>query len=180
MRLRPQPATEAKDLNSLSPVSLSTSVKIGLRATTNQGSVAVVAMVLTHVWLVNSLLLLLLAPSWADAQPPRCRALCQKDPGEDACERCRLRTFMRFGKRDSSRAVALIREPLLDVQSLLLDEDPAAAAGGQASSAALGGSSSSREQLLLESRPVPAARSSRDRYGLLLRAIRDVGGRNAD
>lgn len=87
---------------------------------------------------------------------------------------------MRFGKRDSSRAVALIREPLLDVQSLLLDEDPAAAAGGQASSAALGGSSSSREQLLLESRPVPAARSSRDRYGLLLRAIRDVGGRNAD
>lgn len=179
MRLRPQPATEAKDLNSLSPVSLSTSVRIGVGATTNQGSV--VAMVLTHVWLVNWLLLLLLAPSWADAQPPRCRALCQKDPGEDACERCRLRTFMRFGKRDSSRAVALIREPLLDVQSLLLDEDPAAAVGGQASSAgALGGSSSSREQLLLESRPVPAARSSRDRYGLLLRAIRDVGGRNAD
>lgn len=137
-------------------------------------------MVLTHVWLVNSLLLLLLAPSWADAQPPRCRALCQKDPGEDACERCRLRTFMRFGKRDSSRAVALIREPLLDVQSLqLLDED-----GAPAAAAALGGgSSSSREQLLLESQPVvPAAgrRSSRDRYGLLLRAIRDVGGRNAD
>lgn len=136
-------------------------------------------MVLTHVWLVNSLLLLLLAPSWADAQPPRCRALCQKDPGEDACERCRLRTFMRFGKRDSSRAVALIREPLLDVQALqLLDEDGA----GPSAALARGSSSSSREQLLLEPQPVPAAggRSSRDRYGLLLRAIRDVGGRNAD
>ncbi|KAL3224485.1 hypothetical protein MRX96_026596 [Rhipicephalus microplus] len=72
-------------------------------------------MTLTYLCLVSSLLALLLAPSWAGAQPPRCRALCQKDPGEDACERCRLRTFMR-----------------------------------------------------------------RDRYGLLLRAIRDVRGRSAD
>ncbi|KAH7968369.1 uncharacterized protein LOC119382783 [Rhipicephalus sanguineus] len=132
-------------------------------------------MTLTYLCLVTSLLVLLLAPSWADAQPPRCRALCQKDPGEDACERCRLRTFMRFGKRDSSRAIALIREPVLDVQSVLLDDDVDndRPAGG----AAPGGSSASREQLVLEQ---PAARPSRDRYGLLLRAIRDVRGRSAD
>lgn len=135
-------------------------------------------MTLTYLCLVTSLMVLLLAPSWADAQPPHCRALCQKAPGEDACERCRLRTFMRFGKRDSSRAIALLREPVLDVQSLLLDD----AAGPSVSSLAGGSSaSSSREQLLLE-QPVPAAiaRPSRDRYGLLLRAIRDVRGRSAD
>lgn len=132
-------------------------------------------MTLTYLCLVSSLLALLLAPSWAGAQPPRCRALCQKDPGEDACERCRLRTFMRFGKRDSSRAIALIREPVLDVQSVLVDDDVDndRPAGG----AAAGGNSASREQLVLEQ---PAARPSRDRYGLLLRAIRDVRGRSAD
>ncbi|XP_065312041.1 uncharacterized protein [Dermacentor albipictus] len=134
-------------------------------------------MTLTYLCLVTSMLVLLLAPSWADAQPPRCRALCQKDPGEDACERCRLRTFMRFGKRDSSRAIALIREPVLDVQSVLLDDDDDRPA--RASSTVGGGSSSSREQLLLE-QPAPAARPSRDRYGLLLRTIRDVRGRSAD
>lgn len=133
-------------------------------------------MTLTYLCLVTSMLVLLLAPSWAGAQPPRCRALCQKDPGEDACERCRLRTFMRFGKRDSSRAIALIREPVLDVQSVLLDDD---VDDRPAKGAAPGGSSASREQLVLE-QAAPAARPSRDRYGLLLRAIRDVRGRSAD
>ncbi|CAN7938009.1 unnamed protein product [Ixodes hexagonus] len=120
-------------------------------------------MLLTYLCLVSSLTVILLTPSWADAQPPRCRALCQNSYAEDACQRCRLRIPMRFGKRDSSRAVALIREPVLDVQSVVLDDEPGASL------------SSSRE--VLESRPLP--RTS-DQYGILLRAIRDAAGRSYD
>lgn len=118
-------------------------------------------MLLTYLCLVSSFTVLLLTPSWADAQPPRCRALCQNSYAEDACQRCRLRMPMRFGKRDSSRAVALIREPILDVQSVVLDDEV--------------GSSMSSSREVVETRPSPRVS---DQYGLLLRAIRDVGGRD--
>lgn len=120
-------------------------------------------MLLTYLCLVSSLMVVLLTPSWADAQPPRCRALCQNSYAEDACQRCRLRIPMRFGKRDSSRAVALIREPILDVRSVVLDDET--------------GTSISSSREFLESRP---SSGMSDQYGLLLRAIRDAAGRPYD
>lgn len=100
---------------------------------------------------------LLLSSAWA--QPPRCRVLCANGSTEDACQRCRLRIPMRFGKRDSS-GVALFQQPGdRRVRSFIVDRDVV-------------DDEADGSDVYPPASDVFASPAMSDHYGFLLRAIR--------